>query len=643
MNILFEPIRLGPLNLKNRLTMTAMSTRFAGSQGEVTDRLTEYYATRAAGGTALITVEEAYIHPQLPHIKNALGVYADHLIPGLKKLTRRIHEEDGLASIQIGLYFRQQINGFPRYAVSADSPDCNPGCIELSHEEIQYLTILFVDAAERAKNAGFDAVEIHACHGCLVAEFLSPFWNHRTDAYGGSLEGRFRFPLEILNGLRKRLGENYPVLYRISGSEFTPDGFTPEDAVVFSQDLEENGVTAVSISGGLGHVNHIAIPPADVPRGLLLPMGKSIKKKVNVPVIVANSMTPQLAMDAVEQDMADLIGLGRPLIADPEWPRKVEEGRLDEIRECLRCNQGCFGGLRDPGRPWISCIYNKIAGREFECCIREAENKQRVIVVGGGPTGCEVARVSRLRGHEVILLEKSDRLGGQINTASIPPKKGDFKRMVNYFDGELKRLGVEIRLNTPATTALLDGLNPDAVVIATGSTPLKPSIPGAEKPHVSSAQAVLSGEVIIGKGPVVVIGGGATGLDVADFISVDGIAVTVVEMLDAPGRDIYEGIGVREGLLNRLQEKNAAILTGCRVVEILDDAVRISNRPLIGGGTEEVLPAKAVVLAMGMKPADALMMPESRDGISHYRVGDCVNPGNAFEAIHQAFELALKI
>jgi 2,4-dienoyl-CoA reductase-like NADH-dependent reductase (Old Yellow Enzyme family) len=216
-----------------------------------------------------------------------------------------------------------------------------------------------VDATERAKNAGFDAVEIHACHGCLLAEFLSPFWNHRTDAYGGSLEARVRFPLEILRAIRKRLGENYPVLYRISGSEFTPDGFTPEDAVAFSQALEDNGVTAVSISGGLGHVNHIAIPPADVPRGLLLPVGKSIKKNVNVPVIVANSMTPQLATEAVEQDMADLIGLGRPLIADPEWPHKVEKGRLDEIRECLRCNQGCFGGIRDPGRPWISCIYNK--------------------------------------------------------------------------------------------------------------------------------------------------------------------------------------------------------------------------------------------------------------------------------------------
>ncbi len=643
MSTLFEPIRLGSLTLKNRLTMTAMSTRFAGIQGEVTDRLIEYYATRAAGGTALVTVEETYIHPQLPHINNALGVYADHLIPGLRKLTHRIHQEGGLASVQIGLYFRQHVNGFPRYAVSDTAPDCKHECIELTHEEIHYLTELFVDAAERAKEAGFDAVEIHACHGCLVAEFLSPFWNHRTDEYGGSPKGRFRFAIEILQAIRKQLGKDYPVLYRISGSEFTPDGFTPEDAVALSKSLEDNGATAISISGGLGHVNHIAIPPGDVPRGLLLPMGESIKKEVTVPVIVGNSMTPQLAKEAVEKEMADLIGLGRPLIADPQWPRKVKDGRLNEIRECLRCNQGCFGGLRDPGRPWVSCMYNKLAGREFECCIEESEKKQRIVVAGGGPAGCEVARVLRLRGHDVILLEKTDRLGGQLNMASIPPKKGDFKRMVIFYEGELKRLGVDVRLSSIATAELLNRLKPDAVVLATGSVPIKPSIPGAEKPHVVTAQDLLSGSRKIDEGPVVIIGGGATGLDTADYLSDRGIAVTMVDMLDAPGRDIFQGIGVREGLLDRLQEKEVAILTGRRVMEILDDAVRISDRPLVGGGNEDQLSAKVVVLAIGIKTENGFLKPEMQGKIAWYGVGDCQTPGNAFDAIDQAFELALRI
>jgi 2,4-dienoyl-CoA reductase-like NADH-dependent reductase (Old Yellow Enzyme family)/thioredoxin reductase len=643
MNRLFEEVGLGHLTMKNRLVMTAMTTSFAGTQGEVNDRLTKYYATRAAGGVALITVEIAYIHPQLPHVKNALGAYADHLIPGLQKLTRRIHEERSLASLQIGLYFRQQLNGFPRYAASSSAPDCDPACKELTHEEIHYLTELFVNAAERTRQAEFDAVEIHACHGCLLSEFLSPFWNHRTDDYGGSPAGRFRFALEILKGIRKRLGADYPVLFRISGSEFTPDGFTPEDAVKFSEALEKNGVTAISISGGLGHVNHIAIPPGDVARGLLLPIGKSIKAAVEVPIIVGNSMTPQLAREAIEEGMADMIGLGRPLIADPEWPRKVEEGRLDEIRECLRCNQGCFGGLRDPKRPWISCMYNKLAGREFQCPIKKAEIKRRVVVVGGGPAGAEVARVSRLRGHDVILLEKMDRLGGQINLAAIPPQKGDFKKMVAFYRGELKRLGVDIRLNTKATPNLLESLKPDAVVIATGSIPFRPSIPGAEKAHVLIAQDVLSGKVKIDEGPVVIAGGGPSGLDTADFLSDKGLKVTIVEMLDAVGRDILEGIGVREGLLDRLRSKDVTILTGHRVMAILVDTVLISDRPLIGGGKESQLPARVVVLALGMNTENELSEPGIKGKTVWYRVGDCLNPGNAFDAIDQAFELALSI
>ncbi len=640
---LFEPIKLGDLTIKNRLVMTAMSTGFAGPRGEVTERLTEYYATRAAGGVSLITAEEAYIHPQLPHVKNALGIYGDHLVPHLRTLTRRIHDEGGVASLQIGLYFRQQLTGFPRYAASAQAPDCDPGCKELAREEIHYLTGLFVDAAERTRAAEFDGVEIHACHGCLLSEFLSPYWNHRTDEYGGSRSNRFRFPLEILAGIRERLGPDYPVLYRISGSEFTPEGSTPEDAVEFSKALEDEGVTAINVSGGLGHINYISIPPSDVPRGILLPLGKEIKEAVNVPVIVGNSMTPQLAQEALESGQADLIGLGRPLIADPQWPQKVEQGHLDEIRSCIRCNQGCFGALRDPGRRGITCIYNPLAGHEFEHLITEAESKRRVVVIGGGPAGCEAARISGLRGHEVALLEKTDRLGGQFNLAALPPKKGDFGMLVDFYRGELRRLGVDVRLETEATPDLLTSLGADVYVQATGSTPALPPIPGADMAHVATVQDVLSGRVQVAEGQVVVIGGGASGLETADFLSDKNIRVTVIEILDAAGRDILKGIGVREALLSRLASKNVAILTGHRALSIVKDAVVVSDRPLIGGGNESRIPARNVVLALGMKPEDTLREAQtSGDGV-WYRVGDCQSLGNAFDAIHQAFELAIKI
>lgn len=623
--------------------MTAMTTCFAGPKGEVTDRMLEYYATRASGGVALITVEEAYIHPQLQNIKNALGIYSDYLIPSLRDLTRRIHEAGAIVSLQIGLHFSHRFNGFPQYTVSKQAPNCGPDAKELNRDEIHYLTHLFVDAADRAQRAEFDAVEIHACHGCTLSEFLSPYWNKRTDEYGGDQAGRFRFAKEILAGIRQRLGLDFTVFFRISGSEFVPEGFTPEDAVALSKVLEEGGVTAINVSGGLGHINHIAIAPRDIPRGLLLPICRRLKKAVKVPIIMGNSMTPDLAQQALETGATDLIGLGRPLIVDPEWPQKVEQGRLDEIRHCLRCNQGCFWGLIDDRRQRICCMYNPLAGREFECAVTKAETKRTVVVIGGGPAGCEVARVSRLRGHDLILLEKANRLGGQFNLASVAPKKEDFKKLVDFYTGELRRLGVDVRLKTEATPNLLDSLDADIQVFATGSAPIRPAIPGADLPHVITPYEVLSGNVEINEGPVVIIGGGATGLDTADFLSEQGIMVTVIEMLDSPGRDILEGLGIREALLARLAAKDVTILSGHRAMAILEDVVVVCNRPLIGGGVERSIPAKRVVLSLGLKPQDISEESLKLDRPVRYRVGDCQSPGNAFDAIRQAFELAIKI
>lgn len=643
MHQLFDAVTLGTLSLKNRLVMTAMSTCFAGPHGEATDRLVEYYAARASGGVGLITVEEAYIHPRLPHVKNALGVYADHLVEGLRHVTRRIHAEGGLASLQIGLYFRQQLNGFPRYAASADAPDCGGGCKELTLEEIRYLTGLFADAAERTREAGFDAVEVHACHGCLLAEFLSPYWNSRQDAYGGGQEGRFRFAIDILAAIRKRLGPDYPVIFRISGSEFTPDGFTPDDAVALSRQLALNGVSAVSISGGLGHVNHIAIPPGSVSRGLLLPIGKRIRSVVSVPVIVGNSMTPEIAAEAVRSGSADLIGLGRPLIADPDWARKVQRGDGDQIRHCLRCNQGCYGALLDAKRPWISCIYNPVSGREFENPIREAVIKRDIVVIGGGPAGCEFARVARLRGHRVVLIEKTDRLGGQIRLAAVPPSKSDFGKMVSFYEGELHRLGVEVRLNTVANAELLTELAAEVYVYAAGSRPVRPPISGADLPHVVFARDVLDGRVQMPEGPVVVVGGGAAGLETAEFLADRRHPVTVVEMLNQPGMDIQAGIGVREGLLKRLAEKKVRILCGHGVVEIGTHDVTLSDRPLIGGGRETRVASGSIILAAGVQPAAEQLAAGLPASATWFRIGDCCNPGNALQAIHQAFELAIRI
>lgn len=641
---LFEPACLGALELKNRLVMTAMSTRLAGPKGEVTKRLLEYYSVRAAGGVGMVTVEEASIHPQSPHVANGLGVYGDHLLPGLRNLPRRIHEDGARASLQVGLYFRQGVSGFPRFVASAGAPDGDGGCKELTPEEIRHLTGLFVDAAARTRQAGFDAVEIHACHGCILSEFLSPYWNRRTDGYGGDRPGRFRIALEILEGIRRRLGPDYPVLYRISGSEFHRDGFTPEDGVALALALENGGVTAINVSGGLGHVNHVAIPPGDVPRGILLPLAQGIKSAVKVPVICGNSLTPEMAEQAVSKGLTDFVGLGRPLIADPEWPAKVRSGRTREIRNCIRCNQGCFGGLRDLKTPGVTCLYNPVAGRELERNLRPAGIRRRVAVIGGGPAGCETARVARLRGHEVLLIEKEGRLGGEFNLASRPPKKGDFAKLVEFYAGELARLGVEVRLNAEATPEMVASLPHDVIVVATGSKPMVLNVPGADLPHVTSAHDVLAGKVAVEDSPVAVVGGGATGLETADFLSDRGLEVTVIEMLDGAGRDMMPGIGVREALLARLSGKGVVILTGHRVTAIAPDAVVASDRPLIGGGSEVRVPARSVVVCLGNRAEEtfAKLEPtfEPAGGNVLRSVGDGRPLGNALNAVHAAFDLA---
>jgi len=641
---LFGNFQLGKIDLRNRIIMTGMSSNFAGPGGFVTDQLIEYYATRAAGGVGMVTVDLAGIHPQLYHVKNELGIFGDHHIAGLQKVTKRIHDEGAAASIQIGVYFRQNLNGFVKYSTNKDALGCNTGCLELNKDEIYYLTGLFAKAADRARLAGFDAVEVHACHGCILAEFLSPFWNKRNDKYGGSQENRFRFALEVLDRIRKTVGPDYPVIFRISGSEFHSEGFTSEDGITLAIALEQAGVTAINVSGGLSHIDHIAICPSHVPRGIFLPLAQDIKKRVNIPVIVGNALTPDLALQAIESKQADLVGLGRPLIADPEWPRKVKEGHLNEIRPCIRCNQGCFAGIRDPQLKHITCMYNPLVGREGEHLIKKSETKMHVVVVGGGPAGCEFARVAKLRGNDVVLFEKDETLGGQFNLASVLSEKEDFKFLVRYYSYELQRLGVDVRLNTEATPENLSALDADIYALATGSMPSKPPIPGVEQAHVYTAHEILSGQVKIEEGPVVVIGGGATGLETAKFMSDNKLKVTIIEILDSPGRDIIAGIGIREHLLASLSEKHVEIMTGRRVIKIERNAVIISDRPLIGGGHEDAVAAKSVVLAMGQRPDITLMETNisACKGV-WYQIGDCSCPGNAYNAIHVAFELAIKI
>lgn len=639
---LFRPVSIGSLKLPNRIIMSSMSTRMARTGGGMTDRLIAHYRRRARGGAALITVELADVHPLMPHLRQTLWLHNDAAVAAMRPLTDAIHEEGARASIQIGVFFRPAMAGLCQYTASLRSPEALPHAQELTAPELDRLGDVIAMGCLRAKQAGYDAVELHGVHGSIMEEFLSPFWNRRTDRYGGTRENRMRFPLEVLEKTRRLVGEEFPVIFRICGSEFHPEGSTVEDAAAFAAAAQERGLNAISLSGGIGHIDHLAISASYEKRGMLLPAARAVREHCSIPVIVANALTPQMACNAVEEGDADIIALGRPLLVDPDWPRKMREGRVEEIRPCIRCNQGCMGGLRDPSQPHILCLSNPQMGRLMQDDPPASEHPLNIVVAGGGPAGCEVACTAAQRGHHVTLLEREGRLGGQFRLAAVPPGKGDFQALSDYFEVVLPRMGVDVRLNTEATAESVGEYHADLVVVAAGSEPSVPPVPGMDLPHVCLAADVLKGTAEP-KGSVVVLGGGATGLETAHLLAERGQRVTVVDLLQEFGRDIVAHVGVREKLLRLLEEAGVTFMPRMRVKAVTAEGVVLDDRPLFGGGQTQLVPADSVVVAMGQRPAVALLRELEAAGIRCVALGDCARPGNALAAMHDAYDLALSL
>ena len=639
---LFQPISIGSLKLPNRIIMSAMSTRFPKTGGGMTEKVLEHYSRRARGGASLITVELADVHPLMPHLRQTLWLHHDSAIPEMRRLTDAIHENGSRASIQIGVFFRPAQAGLRQYTSSLESPEVLPNAQELSAGDLSRLGDIIAAACLRARKAGYDAVELHGMHGSIVEEFLSPYWNRRKDAYGGSREKRMRFPLELLEKTRKAVGEDFPVIFRICGSEFHPEGSTIDDAAAFARAAEERGLNAVSLSGGIGHIDHLAISSSYEKRGMLLPASRAVREHCGIPVIVANALTPRMAHDAVAGGDADIVALGRPLLADPDWPHKMAEGRMEEIRPCIRCNQGCMGGLRDASLPHILCLANPQMGRLNQERPAPAEERKNIVVIGGGPAGCEFAYRAAQRKHHVTLLEKESRLGGQFRTAAVPPGKEDFLALSRYFELVLPREGVDIRLNTEASAETVQAMHADVAVVATGSVPALPPIPGMDMSGVCFAVDVLNGKAEP-RGAVAVLGGGATGLETAHLLVERGHSVTVVDMRQEFVRDIVSHVGVREKLLHLLEEAGVTFMPDRRVKEITSEGVEVDDRPLFGGGSVELVRADTVVVAMGQRPVASLADELEARGIQVVRIGDCSRPGNALAAIHEAYGAALSV
>ncbi|MGA2465073.1 MAG: FAD-dependent oxidoreductase [Thermodesulfobacteriota bacterium] len=640
---LFEPYTLRGLTLKNRLISAPCERNYANVDGSVTQQYIDYLTERAKGGVGLIIVESMYTHPVGRGHLRQLGIYDDKLIPGLRRMADAVHKHGAKVASELMFTGRETssyITGFQPVAPSMVPCKVLAGGEtprELTVPEIKQLIDGYGEAARRSVEAGFDLIEIHGAHGYLLGQFLSPYTNKRTDEYGGSFENRMGFPLEIIARVRQVVGDRYPLAYRMSADEKIEDGLHIEDMVIFSKRLEEAGIDLIDVSAGIYESVIWIAQPMAFPRGCLVDLGWEIKKNVKIPVsIVGRINHPELAEEILATRKADFIAIGRALHADPYWPIKAQKGQVEDIRVCPAC-MSCSDQLAT-NLP-ITCAINPEAGRERELAIKPAKKRKKVLVVGAGPAGMEAARVANLRGHQVVLIDKEKRMGGQLFYSSKSPHKKEFEEVVRFLEHQLKKSKVDIRLGKEVTKTMIKKIKPHAVIMATGANPIFPSTSGIDKPHVHTAIEVLDQRVSL-KGKTAVIGGGLVGLETALFLIENNVSpIIVIEPTDKLGGNV----GLRMGWYVRNKvttHPDIEVRTETTVEEIKDDSIVVQKK-----GEFEELKVKNVILAVGMGSNNTLAEALKSEGTIEelYVVGDSNIPRTMKEAFEEAAFVARRV
>jgi len=658
---LFEPIKIGNLELKNRIAMPAMHLCYT-PDGMVNERLIRFYEDRALGGAGLIILGGCTIDLLGPG-PMMVGLHDDKFVAGLREFTTRVKASGAAVAAQLyqaGRYTHSMMSGQQPAAPSAIASRLTRETPrEMTLEDIETVIDSFGEAARRAKEAGFDAVEAIASAGYLICQFLSPITNQREDQYGGSWENRTRFGIEVVKKIREKTGSNFTIMVRLSGNDFMPGSNTNKEAAAFAALLEEAGADCFNVTGGW-HESRVPQITGELPRGGYAYLAGGIKKAVSVPVIASNRINDPLVAEAIlTNHLADMVNMGRPLLADPDLPKKAAAGDFGAIRRCIACNQGCLDmvfSLQD-----VHCTVNPIAGREDWVSVLPAETAKEILVIGGGPAGMETAYLAAARGHKVTLWEKSSWLGGNLSYAAMPPGKEDFITLLDYYEEMLDRYGVEVLLNHETDADEIAQAGADLVVLASGSLPVEAPFPVSNPQMIATALEVLDGSVIPGE-KVVVIGGGSVGCETAIAIAEMGAIsaetvkfllendaetpekikelanrgtreVTLVEMEKGIGRDI--GISTRWVTLKSVDRLGVKVLDQHLVKEVTDKGVLIEKE-----GEQTLLPADTVVLAIGARANDKLA-GELEGKVKELRViGDAAKPRKLTEAIREGFDLA---